>query len=96
MPDTTDTAVPRQPEEPTPQQVFDIMSICEPYTAGELAEQFTDASRWTIQRRLQTLHDNNKIERKEHAKNRVSWWRPASLESPDGQDASEDRGDSRD
>ena len=74
MTDADTDTVARQPEEPTPQQVLDEMNPCEPYTAGELTERFDDASRWTIQRRLQTLLDEEKIQRKEHAENRVSWW----------------------
>jgi predicted HTH transcriptional regulator len=70
--------VPRTPEEPTPKQVYDQMSVCEPYTVSELEDAFEDASRWTIQRRLETLLEEGKISKKKHAENRVSYWVPAS------------------
>ncbi|WP_092814023.1 MarR family transcriptional regulator [Halopenitus malekzadehii] len=69
--------MPRQPEEPTPEQVLAEMSVCEPYTVGELVDIFDDASRWTIQRRLETLEDNGEISKKKHAENRVTFWIPA-------------------
>lgn len=65
----------RQPDEPSLEQVLSEMDRCEPYTTGELAAEFEDASRWTLHRRLRALHDDGTIKRKEHAANRVSWWR---------------------
>jgi DNA-binding HxlR family transcriptional regulator len=53
------------------------MSVCEPYTVGELEETFEDASRWTIQRRLDALVEDGEISKKKHAENRVSYWIPA-------------------
>lgn len=86
MADSSPSTVPRQPEEPTPEQVLDKMTTCEPYTAGELADAFPDASRWTIQRRLQTLLDDDHIKRKEHAENRVTWWRPPAADDDSSED----------
>jgi len=68
--------VPRTPEEPTPEQVLAEMNEGEPYTAGDLTAIFDDVSRWTVQRRLETLHESDSIQKKKHADNRVSWWVP--------------------
>jgi predicted HTH transcriptional regulator len=64
----------RQPEEPTVDQVRDELSVCEPYTVSDLADVFDSASRWTIQRRLDTLVDQGDLNKKKHAKNKVSYW----------------------
>lgn len=69
-------SVPRTPEEPTAEDVLAEMSVCEPYTASELADSFDDASRWTIQRRLDSLLEKDEIRKKKHSGNRVSWWIP--------------------
>jgi DNA-binding HxlR family transcriptional regulator len=74
MSDATKESVARQPEEPTPEDVLTIMNVCEPYTAGGLADQFDDTSRWTVQRRLGALHDQGRVSRKEHPGNRVTWF----------------------
>lgn len=74
MADSSPSPVPRQPEEPTPEQVLDTMQPCEPYTVGDLVDKFDDTSRWTVQRRLESLRDDGKIRKKKHAENRVSWW----------------------
>ena len=74
MADAQPNAVPRTPDEPAPQQVLEEMSPCEPYTAGDLTDVFDDVSRWTIQRRLETLHEDDQIRKKKHADNRVTWW----------------------
>jgi len=66
--------VPRPQESPTLEEVLALMAVGEPYTTGDLADQF-EASRWTIERRLEDLHDAGEIQRKKHAANRVSWWR---------------------
>lgn len=66
--------MPRQPEEPTPQQVLEQMTTCEPYTVNDLLDCFDDVSRWTVQRRLDTLHENGQIRKKKHTENRVSYW----------------------
>ena len=75
MDETQSNSVPRQPEEPTPEQVLEEMRRCEPYTASDFEELFGDVSRWTIQRRLETLYDDGRVNKKKHAENRVSWWR---------------------
>lgn len=69
--------VPRTPEAPSPDDVLGAMNVCEPYTVGELVEQF-DASRWTVMRRLETLEERGAVAKKKHAENRVSWYRPQS------------------
>lgn len=71
-PDTEN--VPRQPDEPTPQQVLEEMDTCEPYTVNELQDLFDDVSRWTIQRRLDSLHGDGLVNKKKHTENRVSYW----------------------
>ena len=68
--------VPRTPEEPSPKQVLDEMNPCEPYTVSDLQNVFSDASRWTIQRRLDKLAENGEIGKKKHAENRVTYWIP--------------------
>lgn len=67
-------SVPRTPEEPTQSQVFDAMEPCEPYTVSDLRDEFPDASRWTIQRRLDALVDDGRLQKKKHTENRVSYW----------------------
>lgn len=74
MVESSPSSVPRQPEEPTPEQVFDEMRPCEPYTVGDLVDVFEDTSRWTVQRRLETLQDEDNVRKKKHSENRVSWW----------------------
>lgn len=76
MPDPTAEDVPRTPEEPTPQQVLDEMIPCEPYTVSDLRDEFDDASRWTVQRRLDSLVEDGEVSKKKHSENRVSYWRP--------------------
>lgn len=75
MADASAENVPRTPEEPTPEDVLDEMNVCEPYTVGELTETFEDASRWTVQRRLDTLVENGNVRKKKHSANRVAYWR---------------------
>ena len=71
------TSVPRPPEEPTPEQVLAAMTLQEPYTVSELVDEFEDVSRWTIQRRLDTLVEDGQLAKKKHSENRVSYWIPA-------------------
>lgn len=73
MSDSEPANVPRTPEEPSADQLLDLMQPCEPYTVADLVDEF-DASRWTIQRRLDTLVDDGEIQKKKHGKNRVSYW----------------------
>lgn len=74
MADDATTGVARTPDAPTPEDVLAEMRVCEPYTVGELTDIFADTSRWTVQRRLDTLHENGEVRRKKHDENRVSWW----------------------
>lgn len=69
-------SVPRTPEEPTPSQVCEQMNPCEPYTVSDLQDVYPDASRWTLQRRLDTLVEGDEISKKKHTENRVSYWIP--------------------
>ena len=69
-------SVPRTPEEPTPEQVLSQMNHCEPYTVSDLQDEFPDASRWTLQRRLDALVEDEEISKKKHTENRVSYWIP--------------------
>lgn len=66
--------VPRTPDEPTPNQVLEVMNTCEPYVVADIQDQFSDASRWTLQRRLDTLVENGEVKKKKHTSNRVSYW----------------------
>lgn len=54
------------------------MTVCEPYTAPELEDRFDDTSRWTIQRRLETLVEDGEVKKKKHSGTRVSFWVPPS------------------
>jgi predicted HTH transcriptional regulator len=70
-------AVARTPDDPEPDDVLEMMTVCEPYTVGELAEA-ADISRWTMQRRLEALQDRGAVAKKKHAENRVTWYVPQS------------------
>lgn len=74
MVETESDTVARTPDEPSEEQVLAVMEPCEPYTVGELTEHFEDASRWTIQRRLDDLVEAETVEKKKHSANRVSYW----------------------
>ena len=76
MPETDSNNVPRTPEEPTPQQVLEEMNPCEPYIVSDLVDAFPDASRWTVQRRLDSLVEEGELSKKKHTENRVSYWIP--------------------
>lgn len=67
--------VPRQPEEPAPQQVYLAMDEGVPYTASELATEW-DVTRYTVKDRLEQLHEDGFIERKKHGKRTVTYWVP--------------------
>ena len=77
MADSTTDHVTRPTEDPTASEVLSAMAICQPYTVGDLADHFPQASRWTIQRRLDDLVDIGDVRKKKHAKNRVSYWIPS-------------------
>ena len=76
MADSQANSGPRQPGEPTPEQVFAEMNPCEPYSVSNIVDTFEDTSRWTVQRRLNTLVEDGKISKKKHGENRVSYWIP--------------------
>jgi hypothetical protein len=69
-----DGGVPRQPEEPTREQVLAAMEACEPYTVKDFEGLFENTSRWTIQRRLDHLHDEGEIRKKKHGGTKVTYW----------------------
>lgn len=75
MSDSQSEDVPRTPEEPTADQLLDLMEPCEPYTVTDFVDEF-DTSRWTIQRRLDTLVEQDQLRKKKHGENRVSYWVP--------------------
>jgi DNA-binding HxlR family transcriptional regulator len=74
MADPSAENVPRTPGEPTPEQVLEAMTPCEPYTVSDLVDRYDDTSRWTVQRRLDTLVEDGEVSKKNHTKNRVSYW----------------------
>lgn len=65
--------VPRTPEEPTPSDILEEMEPCTPYTAADFLDHH-DISRWTIRRRLETLHEEGLIRRKKHSNNVLTYW----------------------
>jgi len=67
----------RPQSNPGAEQILTEMNHCEPYIVSDLEDLFSDASRWTIQRRLETLVENGDIEKKKHTENRVSYWIPS-------------------
>jgi len=74
MADPSAESVSRTPEEPTPEQVLDAMTPCEPYSVSDLVDRYEDTSRWTVQRRLDTLVEDGEVNKKKHTENRVSYW----------------------
>lgn len=75
MSDSETANVPRTPEEPTADQLLDLMQPCVPYTVSDLVDEF-DTSRWTVQRRLDSLVEDGELRKKKHGENRVSYWVP--------------------
>lgn len=73
MNETTTDTVPRTPDPPTTSDILDDMETCTPYTVADFEDQY-DASRWTIRRRLEDLHDDGEIKRKQHSDRAVTWW----------------------
>ena len=65
--------MPREPDEPTAQQLLSAMSPCEPYMAKDFVDEF-EASRWTVQRRLNSLVESGDIQKKQHGETRVTYW----------------------
>jgi len=72
--DPTIVLVPREPEDPAPQQIYLAMDEGEPYTVKELWEQFPDAPRWTIRDRLEQLVEDGFLQKKKHTQQRASYW----------------------
>lgn len=64
----------RQPEEPSQEQVLSAMMPCEPYMVKDFEEMFDDTSRWTLQRRLNSLVEDDRVNKKEHGETRVTYW----------------------
>jgi len=50
------------------------MRPCEPYFAGELAEDYP-VSRRTISRRLDALADDGRVSKKKHGEKTAVYWR---------------------
>jgi predicted ArsR family transcriptional regulator len=80
MSNTDSPNVPRTPDGPTKQDILAEMRPCESYKAADINEQFSDVSRWTIQRRLDSLHAAGDVEKKKHADDSVSWFIRADVE----------------
>ena len=71
--------VPRPPEEPKPDQVYDVMAPGRCYVVADLVETFEDEhdpGRWTMRRRLETLHEEGRIVKYDHANDSVTYQRP--------------------
>lgn len=71
--------VPRPPEEPTPEQVYDAMDAGRCYVVADLVEtvgERFDKNRWTIRRRLETLVEDGQIVKYDHANDSVTYQRP--------------------
>lgn len=66
--------VPREPEDPSPDQVYLAMTEGEPYTVGELVAEFPDSNRWTIKRRLDYLVEEGFVEKKDHTQRTTTYW----------------------
>lgn len=76
--DSQHRTVPRPPEDPTPDDVYEYMADGRCYVVADLVEEFsdTDASRWTLQNRLDELAEEGRIEKRKHANERVTYRRP--------------------
>lgn len=53
--------------------ILETMAECEPYTAGDLANEL-DEPRRTVDYNLRQLAESGDVERKKHSERRVSWW----------------------
>jgi len=73
VPEVACVLVPREPEDPTPEQVYLAMNENEPYQVGELVDEL-DSNRWTIKRRLERLVEEGFVEKKEHGENATTYW----------------------
>ena len=67
--------VPRSPEEPTPDQVYDEMVPGRCYVVADLEARF-EASRWTVRDRLETLDKMDRIDKQDHENRTVTYQRP--------------------
>jgi len=85
MAESQDETRGRSKAEPTRQQVYDLMAPGEPFTVTDIvelvAEIFDDRddvadSKWTLKRRLDGLHDDGRIHKKEHNETLSTYWRP--------------------
>lgn len=66
--------VPREPDDPSPDKVYLAMAEGEPYTVGELVEEFPESNRWTIKRRLDYLVEEGFVEKKDHSETQTTYW----------------------
>lgn len=74
LPEVAVILVPREPENPSPQEVYLAMDEGEPYTVGEITAEFPDSNRWTIKRRLDQLVEDGFVERKKHSSSTATYW----------------------
>lgn len=79
MTDPHTDSVPRSPDEPTPDRVFQMMEPGRCYVAADLVadlEEEFDPSRSTVRRRLNDLADGDRIVKVVHENGTVTYQRP--------------------
>lgn len=54
-------------------RILEVMAECEPYTAGEIAEELNEP-RTTVDWNLRQMADDGVVSRKKHSKRRVTWY----------------------
>lgn len=67
--------VPRPVGSPTPEEVLEEMTPQEPYVVTDLVDKFEDAAKSTIRNRLEYLAQNDRVKRKKHASQAVTYRR---------------------
>lgn len=53
--------------------IMELMNPCEPYAAADISGEL-DEPRRTVDYNLRKLHEEGRINRKQHSKRRVTWW----------------------
>lgn len=78
MTDHETVTVTRPQVEPTSDAVYEEMDVGRCYVVADLVAAFedVDANRWTVQNRLDSLADEERIVRREHVNDRVTYQRP--------------------
>lgn len=82
MTDSEPADVTRPQENPTLNDVYEEMVPGRCYVVADLVVAFedTDATRWTIQNRLNKLDSEGRIKKRKHANDRVTYRRPRNDE----------------